>query len=273
MSVHPFIPPSRLDQITGKIRTAIGRVVRDVAAIQKWLIEAREECRREGRNWNAWCLSGECGIQKAQIYRYIDGKTNGHSVSPGDVSQDDGGKSNRSPGAAAHVPRAVNATRSNEEYYLPEEVFIAMGITPKNPFDIDVASPGREVVPWVPARKHYTRRENGLLQPWPGFIYCNPPHGIDAGAEDWIERFLQHPDGIFLTADWTSTKWWKRLAQGSDATLFVCPKIQFVRPSWIPIDERGQNTLGTTFFARGERSLLALRTAEANGRGTLLYRR
>jgi hypothetical protein len=172
--------------------------------------------------------------------------------------------SKRSPGADVTV--AQSATGSNCEYWTLKAEFDALGITSDRPFDIDVASPGREFVPWVPAAKHYTRRENGLLQPWYGFIYCNPPHGIDNGVEEWIERFIAHPEGIFLSADWTSAVWWHRLAKGSDAVLFVCPKIQFVKPPWMP---EGQNTLGTSLFARGERGLEALRHAERAGRGVL----
>jgi hypothetical protein len=54
-----------------------------------------------------------------------------------------------------------------------EKVFTAMGVE----FDMGVASPGRDNVPWIPAKQHLTHAEDGLTTPWHGFVWCNPPYG------------------------------------------------------------------------------------------------
>src|SRR5262249_48146259 len=52
--------------------------------------------------------------------------------------------------------------RGNVEYYTPRLIFVAMACV----FDLDPASPGRDVVPWIPAKHHYTVADNGLERPW-----------------------------------------------------------------------------------------------------------
>lgn len=41
----------------------------------------------------------------------------------------------------------------------------------RNEFDIDVACSEKN----IPAKLHFTKNENGLLQSWDGFCFCNPP--------------------------------------------------------------------------------------------------
>jgi hypothetical protein len=59
-------------------------------------------------------------------------------------------------------PRSTDA-----EWYTPGKVFDAMGVE----FDLDPASPGAEIVPWIPAKRHLTKAENGLVTPWEGFVW------------------------------------------------------------------------------------------------------
>ena len=41
----------------------------------------------------------------------------------------------------------------------------------KDKFDIDVCCTDKN----VPAAKHYTKEDNGLIKPWSGLCFCNPP--------------------------------------------------------------------------------------------------
>lgn len=159
---------------------------------------------------------------------------------------------------------STNAQENNVEYFTPPEVFEMLGAT----FDLDVASPGMKKVPWIPATRHLTAREDGLTQDWSGnFIWMNPPYGIKHGVMDWIEKFLSHGNGISLVADWTSTGWWQRLASKSEYVLFPNKKINF-----LPRRRTASNLMGATFTSVGELGGRALRNAEANGFGTLLRR-
>ncbi len=60
------------------------------------------------------------------------------------------------------LSRDVDDSKRSNEWYTPPRVFDAM---PGVAFDLDVASPGREIVPWIPAREHITSgslERNGL---------------------------------------------------------------------------------------------------------------
>ena len=151
----------------------------------------------------------------------------------------------------------------NVEWLSPAEIFEAMAVE----FDQDVCSPGRDVVPWIPARRHITKRENGLSRPWQGFVWMNPPYGVRNGICEWIDRFIQHGHGVALVADFTSTEWWHDLTGNADAILFCKPKIQF-----LPRIADRANALGSTLVGVGPQGVRALRNAERSGRGTMFLR-
>jgi len=52
---------------------------------------------------------------------------------------------------------------STDEWYTPPEVFAALGIN----FELDPAAPPGGV-PWIPAARHFSKRDDGLTQPWSG---------------------------------------------------------------------------------------------------------
>ena len=58
--------------------------------------------------------------------------------------------------------QSVGAT---DEWYTPRYIFTALGCT----FDVDVASPGQDVTPWIPAKIFITR--NSLQRPWVGYAW------------------------------------------------------------------------------------------------------
>ena len=92
---------------------------------------------------------------------------------------------------------------TTDEYYTPEWVFETLDTT----FDLDVAAPAGGV-PWIPATRHYTIAEDGLAQPWEGFVWMNPPF---SKASQWARRFLEHGNGIALLpmakSNWTGDVW------------------------------------------------------------------
>jgi hypothetical protein len=57
---------------------------------------------------------------------------------------------------------ALRATSGSKEWYTPERIFEALGCR----FDLDVASPGADIVPWLPADRHFTAADNGLERDW-----------------------------------------------------------------------------------------------------------
>ena len=59
-------------------------------------------------------------------------------------------------------------------------------------FDLDVASTHENAL----CERHYTIAENGLLQPWEGSIWCNPPYGREIAK--WAKKAAESNWGGLL---------------------------------------------------------------------------
>lgn len=161
----------------------------------------------------------------------------------------------------------VSAWESNgksDEWYTPKYIFDALDVT----FDLDVAAPPGGA-PHVPARSNITESENGLITPYQGFIWMNPPFGGRNGLVPWLDRFFDHGNGIALTPDRTSAPWWQDANRKADATLFIAGKVRFIRPDG---SEGKSPSTGTTLFASGYRAVIALKDADYNGLGTCMVK-
>lgn len=86
----------------------------------------------------------------------------------------------------------------------------------------------------------YTRLADGLLQPWPGRIWCNPPYsGIGAWcAKAWAEFDEGRAETIvmLLPANRTEQSWWQEWVEphrdraGSPLrTEFIAGRIRFIK--------------------------------------------
>ena len=97
---------------------------------------------------------------------------------------------------------------NKDEQYTPKWLFDRMGIH----FDLDVAAPTGGALN-VPASRYYTKADDGLVQPWTGFIFMNPPY---SKAKPWVEKFISHGHGIallpFSKAHWMLDIWNKSSA-------------------------------------------------------------
>lgn len=156
--------------------------------------------------------------------------------------------------------QCVGAT---DEWYTPPHVFEAMGAR----FDMDVASPGPDVTPWIPAT--YFILGDSLNMPWAGFIWMNPPFGGRNALRPWLAKFIAHGDGVCLVPDRTSAPWWQEAAPYMDAILFVRKKIKFIGADGEPGASPAQ---GTCLMARGASGVSALQTAAQGGLGFLTMR-
>lgn len=107
------------------------------------------------------------------------------------------------------------------EWYTPPHVFEALGVQ----FDLDPAAPPGGV-PWIPARRHFTESEDGLIQPWRGRVWLNPPYGRHTAR--WLGRLSEHGDGISLLFARSDTAWFQRFAPAATAICFVSRRLRFV---------------------------------------------
>lgn len=76
---------------------------------------------------------------------------------------------------------------ATDEWYTPLHIFTALGCA----FNVDVASPGKSVTPWIPARDFILKES--LTAPWEGFVWMNPPFGGRNGLVPWLEKLVPIP--------------------------------------------------------------------------------
>jgi DNA N-6-adenine-methyltransferase (Dam) len=154
--------------------------------------------------------------------------------------------------------QSVGAT---DEWYTPPHVFQALGCA----FDMDVASPGRHVTPWISARQFIIAQS--LETEWNGFVWMNPPFGPRNGLVPWLKKFFEHGNGIALVPDRTSAPWWQQFGPRADLILFAAPKIKFIDARGRPGTSPAQ---GTCLMGSGRLSLDPLHRAHAEGLGVLM---
>ena len=112
----------------------------------------------------------------------------------------------------------------SDEWYTPVEIFHALRLV----FDLDPCSPGEGH--WVPAKKIYTKQDDGLSKPWHGAVFMNPPFGGRNGVVPWLKKFIAHGQGIAIVPARTSAGWFQDYATQAQVHLFPRGKTKFVRP-------------------------------------------
>jgi hypothetical protein len=147
----------------------------------------------------------------------------------------------------------------SDEWMTPPDVFVALG----ERFDLDVAAPANGPL-HVPTSRWFS--SNSLELEWDGFIWMNPPFGGRNAIAPWLDKFLDHGNGIALTPDRTSSPWFQKGLKRADAVLF-CRKTPFLLQSG---EKAGSPAFGTALWAAGSRAFDALFRAEMSGLGRLM---
>jgi hypothetical protein len=123
------------------------------------------------------------------------------------------------------------------EWYTPPEVFAALGLR----FGLDPAAPPGGV-PWLPAKRHYSRADDGLRQPWRGCVWLNPPY--DPALHRWLARLAEHGDDLALVFARTDTRWFHQFAPRATALCFIRGRVTFRHGAdYTPITARAPSLL------------------------------
>lgn len=145
-------------------------------------------------------------------------------------------------GAFAEAPTATN------EWYTPPDFFHGLGR-----FDVDPASPGAAVVPWVPAARHVTREEDGRrLNAWPdgAAVWNNPPYGTETPTWVGLNTAHAHRGGsLMLVFNRSDNAWFQAALRGCSAFKLLRGRIAFVDATGKPGDKPAA---GSVLFAFGE---------------------
>jgi hypothetical protein len=135
-----------------------------------------------------------------------------------------------------------------DERYTPRWIFDALGVE----FDLDPASPvdGGSV---VPARRVYTREDDGLVQPWSGFVWVNPPF---SNTTPWADRFMANPDGGLFLGPFANAKWTQMMLRSCEL-VWLMRDFAFNHPT----HSGKRSSMPLAMYGRGARATEALERA------------
>ncbi|BDV32255.1 DNA N-6-adenine-methyltransferase [Microbacterium terricola] len=103
----------------------------------------------------------------------------------------------------------------SEEWYTPRHI-LALVAELLGEIDLDPASnPGD---PWVTARQHFNRADDGLTRPWAGRVFLNPPWNAQGSPARWVAKLVDEyeegdvTEAVCLLPARVNTSWMARLA-------------------------------------------------------------
>ena len=130
-----------------------------------------------------------------------------------------------------HVAGLYYYTNGSPEWYTPPHIIEAVEEV-LGTIDLDPCSNSMEN-PNVPATRHYTQEDNGLLHPWRGRIFLNPPFNTE--IKMWIEKLYEEwnaghiTEAIVLVYAKTETLWFNRLFMFPRC--FIRGRLRFSKPN------------------------------------------
>ncbi len=124
--------------------------------------------------------------------------------------------------ASIAPPAHTRGEKTTDSWITPKPLIDALG-----PFDLDPCACIPQ--PWPCAARQYTEVDDGLMLPWEGLVYCNPPYG--RSTEAWLNRMAMHGNGIALVFARTETRMFFRYVwPHAAAILFLRGRVTFFRP-------------------------------------------
>lgn len=102
----------------------------------------------------------------------------------------------------------------------PPEIITSLG-----EFDLDPCSPIKR--PWDTAKRHFTEKDDGLLQKWEGRVWMNPPYDRDV-IDKWLLKMAQHMNGTTMIFGRTDTRAFQDLVfPFAESILFMKGRVHF----------------------------------------------
>lgn len=145
---------------------------------------------------------------------------------------------------------------TTDEWYTPKWIVDALG-----KFDLDPCAPKERL--WETATHYYTKEDDGLVQPWFGRVWANPPYSRKL-IEPFIRKMAEHGNGIALVFNRMDIKMWHDVIFPTvDAMLIMRGRIRFYRPDGVMGDSGG---CGSVLLAWGEENVEALRNCNIEGK-------
>lgn len=149
-----------------------------------------------------------------------------------------------------------NTKKGTDEWLTPPEIIKALG-----EFDLDPCSPINR--PWPTANKHYTIEDNGLLMPWDGRVWCNPPYDTKVSSA-FLNKCALHDNAIVLIFARTETNnFFEHIWNKADSVLFIKGRLKFYT-----VDGKQGGTAGapSVLVAYGKNNSEALKNSGIKGK-------
>lgn len=136
---------------------------------------------------------------------------------------------------AAKVPRGINSHGDSDaptEWYTPPE-YVDKARRVLGEIDLDPAS-NALAQNWIQAGNYFTQEDNGLIQPWQGRVWCNPPYGRQ--VRKWLGKALasyeaKEMESAVMLLNRSEADWYKELLRKVDAICEVKKRIAFLNAS------------------------------------------
>jgi len=166
---------------------------------------------RERRGWSVRRLSALSGVGAAALHGMEDGG-DPHLATLAAAAQTLGIRlALRPAGAPAAFWTGPAASSAVATWTTPPDLLDRLYEALGDAFDLDPCSPGSTRSP-VRARLHYTPQDDGLMLPWRGAVFLNPPYGRGIGA--WMRKARTEAETdrarpvIALVPARPDTRWW-----------------------------------------------------------------
>ena len=153
-----------------------------------------------------------------------------------------------------------NSATGKNQWLTPPELLAKLGA-----FDLDPCAPINR--PWATANNHFTIEDDGLVQPWFGRCWVNPPYDTTLIIQ-FIKRCIEHKNAIALTFARTDTKLFQELIfRHAHSILFIKGRLSFHHVT----GERG-GTAGapSCLISFDEQNTEALKRSGIKGKSLLL---
>lgn len=110
---------------------------------------------------------------------------------------------------------------NKEDWETPQDLFNELN--KEFNFTVDVASSEKN----YKCNRHYTEKENGLIQNWNNeIVWCNPPYGRKIG--DWVEKASESKTTVvMLLPARTDTKWFHKYIYNKAEIRFIKGRLKF----------------------------------------------
>jgi hypothetical protein len=150
-------------------------------------------------------------------------------------------------------PAHTRRTTTTDDWITPKWLVDRLGL-----FDLDPCESDSQ--PWPCAKRGYRFKQNGLVQPWDGEVWLNPPYGQQTGS--WLQRLKVHGNGMALVFARTETRmFFEHVWPCARSLLFLRGRLTFCYPDGSG-SKAGHNSGGpSVLIAYGARSHVRLQEA------------